>query len=254
MSDVALPGWRTGVEFHDNGRGGMVNEELPVNEMSVKEGLTAMDVASYLRRHPEFLNEFPDLAMLLRLPREQGQAASLASYQLEVLRDKNRDLSRRLHDLIDIAHENEQLMVRVHTLTLSLMRATGLGDSVTRVVASLTEDFHTDLVRLVLFRDDANMPAAPWLIVEPRGAQGLPAFAEFIARGEPLCGRLQQDKLDFLFGPHAVEVKSTVLMPIPGLGMLAIGSHDTDRFHPGMGTVFLKLIAEAIAASVARFG
>ena len=57
----------------------------------------------------------------------------------------------------------------------------------------------------------------------------------------------------FLFGALAAEVKSTVLMPIAGLGMLAIGSHDTDRFHPGMGTVFLKLIAEAIAAAVARF-
>lgn len=44
-----------------------------MSEMSVKEGLTAMDVASYLRRHPEFLNEFPDLALALRLPREQDR-------------------------------------------------------------------------------------------------------------------------------------------------------------------------------------
>ena len=191
--------------------------------------------------------------IMVKFIREQGPAASLASYQLEVLRDKNRELSRRLHDLIEIAHENEQLMVRVHTLTLSLMRATSLGDSVTRVVASLTEDFHTDLVRLVLFRPDSGLPAAEWLISEPRGVAGLPAFAEFLARGEPLCGRLQPEKLEFLFGALAAEVKSTVLMPIAGLGMLAIGSHDTDRFHPGMGTVFLKLIAEAIAAAVARF-
>ena len=97
------------------------------------------------------------------------------------------------------------------------------------------------------------MPEADWLIVEPRGAAAMPAFAEFLARGEPLCGRLQPEKLEFLFGKLAGEVKSTVLMPIVGLGMLAIGSHDTDRFHPGMGTVFLKLIAEAIDASVARF-
>ena len=42
-------------------------------------------------------------------------------------------------------------------------------------------------------------------------------------------------------------------MPIDGVGMLAVGSHDANRFHPGMGTVFLKLIGEAIAAAVARF-
>jgi uncharacterized protein YigA (DUF484 family) len=118
----------------------------------------------------------------------------------------------------------------------------------------LTEDFHTDLVRLVLFRGaSADLPAADWLILAPGGAIQLPAFAEFIKRNEPLCGRLQEEKLDALFGAHAPEVRSTVLMPIDGVGMLAIGSHDANRFHPGMGTVFLKLIGEAIAAAIARF-
>jgi len=222
-------------------------------ELSVKDGLTAMEVASYLRRNPEFLNEFPDLALALVLPREQGSAASLASYQLDVLRDKNRELNRRLHELIEIAHENQLLMVRVHTLTLALMRATSLPETLHAVVAALTEDFNTDLVRIVLFRADGDLPAAEWLLLEPAGASGLPVFAEFLKRAEPLCGRLQQDKLDILFGNRVDEVASAVLLPIQGVGMLAVGSQDANRFHPGMGTVFLKLIAEAVATSVARF-
>jgi uncharacterized protein YigA (DUF484 family) len=225
-----------------------------MTDLNIKDGLTAMEVASYLRRHPEFLAEFPDIALALQMPREQGPTTSLASYQLEVLRDKNREINRRLHELIEIAAENEQLMVRVHSLTVALMRERTLGGSVRRVVAGLTEDFHTDLVRLVLFRGaSAELPAADWLILASEGVKQLPAFAEFIKRGEPLCGRLQEDKLDALFGAHAGQVRSTVLMPIDGIGMLAIGSHDANRFHPGMGTVFLKLIAEAIAAAVARF-
>ena len=222
-------------------------------DLSVKEGLDAMEVASYLRRHPEFLNEFPDLALALVLPREQGQAASLASYQLDVLRDKNRELNRRLHELIEIAHENQLLMVRVHTLTLALMRATSLPETLNAVVAALTEDFNTDLVRIVLFRIDGDLPIAEWLLIEPDGAQAMPAFAEFLKRGEPLCGRLQQDKLDALFGSRVGEVASAVLLPVDGVGMLAVGSQDPNRFHPGMGTVFLKLIAEAVASAVARF-
>lgn len=226
---------------------------MSMSELSVKDGLTAMEVASYLRRHTDFLKEFPDLAMGLMLPREQGPAASLASYQLEVLRDKNTELARRLRELIEIAHENETLMVRVHTLTLALMRANSLADTVTRVVASLTEDFHTDLVRVVLFRSDQSLPAADWLLIEPQGVAGLPAFAEFLKRGEPLCGRLQQDKLDALFGARAEEVRSAVLLSISDVGMLAIGSHDANRFHPGMGTVFLRLIAEALSTAVSRY-
>ena len=222
-------------------------------ELSVKDGLDAMEVASYLRRHPDFLGEFPDLALALMLPREQGQAASLASYQLDVLRDKNRELNRRLHELIEIAHENQLLMVRVHTLTLALMRAGTLPETLNAVVAALTEDFNTDLVRIVLFRADGDLPVAEWLLIEPDGASAMPAFGEFLKRAEPLCGRLQQDKLDALFGSRVGEVASAVLLPVDGVGMLAVGSQDANRFHPGMGTVFLKLIAEAVATAVARF-
>lgn len=224
-----------------------------MSELTINDGLGAMEVASYLRRHPEFLNEFPDLALALVLPREQGSAASLASYQLDVLRDKNRELVRRLHELIEIAHENETLMVRVHTLTLALMRVKTLAETAHAIAAALTEDFHTDLVRLVLFRADLDLPAAQWLIAEPAGAAAFPAFAEFFKRADPLCGRLQQDKLDCLFGAQASEVHSTVLLPIGAVGMLGVGSRDPNRFHPGVGTVFLKLIGEAISTALARF-
>jgi hypothetical protein len=224
-----------------------------VTDLNLKDGLTAMEIASYLRRHPEFLKDFPDLALTLHVPRENGATTSLASYQLEVLRDNKRDLSRRLHELIEIAAENEQLMVRVHTLTVGLMRERTLADTVRRIAAGLTEDFHTDLVRLVLFRGDADLPVADWLIVERDGAKAMPAFTEFMQRNEPLCGRLQSEKLDVLFGARAADVRSSVLVPIDGVGMLAIGSLDPNRFHPGMGTVFLKLIAEAAAAAIARF-
>ena len=225
-----------------------------MSEMSVKEGLTAMEVASYLRRHPEFLAEFPDVALTLVIPREQGSTTSLASYQLEVLRDKNRELNQRLHELIETASDNELLVVRVHSLTVALMHERTLGDTVRRVVAGLTEDFHTELVRLALFRAPSDeLAKADWLIVAPKNDAQWSVFDEFLKRTEPLCGRLQSEKLDALFGKQAGDVKSAVLVPIDGIGMLAIGSSDANRFHPGMGTVFLKLIAEAIGAAIGRF-
>ncbi len=224
-----------------------------MNESAIKDAIDASDVASYLRRHPQFLNEYPDLALTLIVPREQGATTSLASYQLEVLRDKNQELTRRLRELVAIATENEQLMVRVHSLNIALMRETSLEASVRRIAASLTEDFDTDLIRLVLFgRKNAELPAADWLILSD--AAEMPAFAEFLRRGDPLCGRLQPEKLDALFGDQAAQVRSAALVLIDQVGMLAIGSEDGNRFHPGMGTVFLKLIGESAAAAVTRFG
>ncbi len=49
--------------------------------------LGAHEVAAWLRRHPGFLKF---LALTLVVPRDDGPTASLASYQLEVLREKNR--------------------------------------------------------------------------------------------------------------------------------------------------------------------
>jgi uncharacterized protein YigA (DUF484 family) len=222
-------------------------------EMTLKDGLQAMDVAEYLRNHPQFLKDFPELAMSLTMPREQGPAASLASYQLDVLRGKNRDLETRLNELVAIAGDNEQLMVRVHSLTLGLLRADSLGQSIRSVVAGLTEDFDTDLVRLVLLRERGDLPEADWLLCESGGAEALPAFGEFLARNDPMIGRLATEKLDYLFGDQAEAVQSTALMRLGEHGMLAIGSHDANRFHPGMGAVFLKLIAESVTVAIRRF-
>ncbi|WP_018972019.1 DUF484 family protein [Rudaea cellulosilytica] len=228
-----------------------------MNDTAIKDGVTPAEVASYLRRHPAFLHDYPDLALTLLPPREEGKTTSLASYQLDVLRDKNRELGRRLTELVNIANENEQLVQRVHALNLSLMREATLAGSVRRVVAGLREDFSTDFVRLVLLRADPELPAADWLIVQPQGVQALPEFAEFFRNGEALCGRLQPEKLDFLFGKHAGDVHSSALHALgerdAPLGLLAIGSADANRFHPGMGTMFLKLIAETVAAAIARF-
>ena len=228
-----------------------------MNDTTIRDGVTPTEVASYLRRHPAFLHDYPDLALTLLPPREEGRTTSLASYQLDVLRDKNRELGRRLTELVNIANENEQLVQRVHALNVSLMREATLAGSVRRVVAGLREDFNTEFVRLVLLHADPELPAADWLIVQPQGMQALPEFAEFFRGGEALCGRLQAEKLDFLFGARAGDVHSSALLALgerdAPLGLLAIGSADANRFHPGMGTLFLKLIGETVAAAIARF-
>jgi uncharacterized protein YigA (DUF484 family) len=224
-----------------------------MSEQPIKRELSPLDVAAFLRRNPDFLTEFPDLALVLKMPRQLGDTTSLASYQLDVLREKNRALNRRLQELVAIATENEQLVLRVHALTLTLMRAGSLDETLRRVVATLNEDLASDLVRIVLFQAPLDLEPSPWLAIRRRDDAGLREFAEFFARGEPLCGRLNAEKLDVLFSDDAARVKSTVLLPIAGRGLLAVGSTDANRFHPGMGTLFVKLIADAVAAALARF-
>lgn len=213
----------------------------------------AHEVAAWLRRHPKFLQQFPDLAMSLVVPRDDGPAASLASYQLEVLRDKNRELSRRLQDLFAISQENERLAVRTHQLTLSLMRQTTAAGTVRAMAAALAEDFAGDLVRIVLFKPVAGLEEADWLQVISRDDRLLAPFADCLREGEPLCGRLHPDKQAVLYGARVEEVNSSALLPLEGVGLVAVGSHDPNRFYPGMGTLFLRMMGETLATALQRF-
>jgi uncharacterized protein len=217
------------------------------------EKLGAHEVAAWLRRHPRFLQQFPDLALSLVVPREEGSAASLASYQLEVLRDKNRELNRRLHELFANAEDNERLAVRTHQLTLALMRQDSAAASVQAMVASLSEDFAGDLVRIVLFAPVTGLEQADWLQVVARDDPCLAPFRDALADGTPICGRLNPDKHALLYGAHADQVQSSALLPLPGTGLVAVGSRDPNRFYPGMGTLFLRMMGEALAAALARY-
>ncbi len=209
-------------------------------------------VAAYLKRHPEFLSEYPELAARLTMPREQGAVSSLAIYQLQSLRDKNAELERQLAELIDIAAENERLMERVHSLTVALLRANTMEVTARSVVAKLSADFHTEQVRLLLFGDEPQLPRADWLQQIPGGAEALPEFAEFLHKGEPISGRLSGERLARLFGADAAQIHSVAMMRLGDSGILAIGSADPDRFQPGMGTLFLKMISATITAALAR--
>ena len=221
--------------------------------MTDRTEMGAHEVAAWLRRQPKFLQQFPDLAATLVVPRDDGPAASLASYQLDVLRDKNRELNRRLLELHGNAQVNERLAVRTHQLTLALMKQTNAADTVRALVASLSEDFSGDLVRVVLFAP-VDALEADWLQVIARDDARLAAFRDCIADSEPLCGRLQPDKHAVLYGVRGDEVQSTALIPAPGVGLVAVGSRDANRFFPGMGTLFLRMMAESLATALHRAG
>lgn len=217
------------------------------------EKLGTHEVAAFLRRHPNFLQQFPDLALTLVVPRDEGPAASLASYQLEVLRDKNRELNRRLHELFGNAQGNERLAVRTHQLTLALMKQRDAAGTLRAMAASLAEDFQGDLVRIVVFDSVDGLEDGDWLQVIAEGDKVLDPFRDCLADGEPLCGRLQPDKHALLYGARAEEVQSSALLPMPGVGLVAVGSRDPNRFYPGMGTLFLRMMAESLSVALRRF-
>ena len=67
-------------------------------------------------------------------------------------------------------------------------------------------------------------------------------------------GQVRDTQREFLFGQDANDIGSVALVPLADksgpLGVLALGSTDRDRFHPGMSTEFLGRMADLIADSL----
>ena len=212
-------------------------------------------VASYLRKNPDFLSDYPDILESLELNHSTGVATSLIERQVVQLRESNADLARQLNRLVLVARENEQLMTRLHGLTLELMSIDSRKEFFTHLGNSLLNNFNADILQLVLLDSEVAADAGEDVIGISPDSPELEPFTPLLEKGQTVCGRLSESKMDFLFGSKARWVQSTALVPLGEqgeLGMMAIGSSDQARFYPGMGTLFLDLLANVIALNLAQ--
>ncbi len=211
-------------------------------------------VASYLRKNPGFLGDHPDILENLELNHSSGAAVSLIERQVEQLRASNEDKSRQLNRLVQVAADNETLMARLHQLTLDLLTIGPGQDFFTHLGNSLLNDFDADILQICLFDSDSVVDAGEDVMVIGSDDPKLEPFQAHLEKGQTVCGRLGENKLEFLFGSKARWVQSTALIPLGenGVdGMMAIGSSDPSRFYPGMGTLFLDLLANVISVTLA---
>ncbi len=117
----------------------------------------ADQVAAYLRRHPEFFQDRPDLLELMRLPDPRGPAVSLLERQASILRDRNQELRERLNGLIDVARENDLLFEHTRRLTLALLEARSTDKLLRQLLRGLEDEFRCDTVSLLLHDREAKL-------------------------------------------------------------------------------------------------
>lgn len=207
-------------------------------------------IAAYLRDNPDFFDRHPKLLEDLVIPHSCGGAVSLVEYQVSVLRDQVHEMRRRMQSLADNARDNETLSRRLHQLTLALVECTRLDEVLSNLYQAMCDDFKADFVAVRLFADPAAERDRG--LGEFLGKESLDRdlFSQVLASAKPVCGHFKHTQLEFLFPEHAGEIGSGALLPL-GLnapfGLLAIGSHDPHRFHPGMGTIFLRQLGEIVS-------
>jgi uncharacterized protein YigA (DUF484 family) len=214
-------------------------------------------IGNYLRANPDFFVRNEALLAHLRLPHARGSAAvSLVERQVELLREKTQGLESRLAELIGIARANDELAAKIQRFTRRLMAARTRSDVVDQLETSLREDFEAYHSTLVLFGDAAaGLAPGRFVVSVERGDPRLAGFETLLASGKPRCGQVRDTQREFLFGTESAAVASLALVPLGGstpTGLLAIGSPERDRFHPGMATEFLTRMAELISDALSR--
>jgi uncharacterized protein YigA (DUF484 family) len=228
----------------------------PVRGVEIAE-VDEAAVASYLAATPEFFERHAQLLAKIRLPDSRGSAStvSLLERQAEVLRDRNRQLERKVSDFVEVARENDALGSRVLAMARRLIAAGDKAARIAAIEAALREDFGAGQSVLVLAapRAPQGIPESRFLRVVPAEAPELRSFETLFSSGKPRCGQLRDSQREFLFGADAGTIGSVALVPLggkAGYGLLACGSTDSQRFNPTMSTDFLAHIGELIAAAL----
>ena len=216
-------------------------------------------IERYLSLNPDFFERHQPLLARMRLPHMRtGSTVSLVERQVEVLRDQKSDSDRRLAEFVSVARANDQLADRIHRFTRRLLRASNALAALTELEASLREDFDAFHSVLLLTAPVASLATAefePFLRKLPADDANIRTFEALLATGKPRCGQVRDSQRDFLFGPEAASIGSVALVPLGeagSVGLLALGSAERERFHPGMSTEFLKRMGELLTDALSR--
>jgi uncharacterized protein YigA (DUF484 family) len=215
-------------------------------------------VAQYLQHNADFFERHPQLLARMRLQHPRNASTvSLIERQVEVLRDKYQAQEHKLAEFVRVARANNVLAEKIHRFTRRLLSTASRGNAITQIEASLREDFDTFHAVLVLASSrEPLLPDADRFVrsVSAEDAN-YRSFESLFAAAKPRCGQIRDSQREFLFSAEATNIGSVALIPLggtPPLGLLALGSDDRDRFHPGMSIEFLQRMGELITDALAR--
>jgi uncharacterized protein YigA (DUF484 family) len=207
-------------------------------------------VRDYLKTQEDFLQRNPDLLDHLHVPHASGSAISLVEKQVSVLRERNTELRHRLTALTANARENDQLYQHTRSTVLKLLDAATIDELHDAFMAAMRKDFAVEHATMILFGDAPAGGKARFDSAERANAE----IGALLRGGKPVCGVLRREELGYLF-PEAGDVGSAALMPLSNvgdLGLIAVGSSDAQRYHTGMGTLFLAHIADVLVRLIPR--
>jgi len=174
----------------------------------MSENLDPKAVEAFLRAHPNFLQDRPGFAS-----------------------------RQKLAELSDISRENDRLLDATRNTILALLAGENRADLSRIWLHQVADTFQ------------AEMGALLWLDESSGSAGEAPLASKLIRHGESFSGVLRPEEMQAVFGTDATEGSAALVAIRSGgydIGVLGVGSHDTQRYRAEDGTLFLDYLAEVI--------
>lgn len=222
---------------------------------ATSSALQASEVAAFLRQHPGFLAEHPDLVQVLTPPKQQrgDGVIDMQQFMLQRLQAELARLKNQQRALVATSRANLTSQSRVHQAVLALLAAPSFEHLIQIVTTDLAVLLDADVVTLAVESKGCGRSALPL-----RGVQLLErgAVADLFGADRNVLLEPETEGDPKLFGGGAGLVRSAALLklrvsPMAPPGLLAIGARKAGKFHPGQGTELLGFLARSLEVVIA---
>ena len=231
------------------------------------QGITEADIANYLANTPGFFERHAELLGAVQLTSPHGQrAVSLQERQMEMLRERIKNMEMKIVEMIRNSQENVAIADRLHRYTRTILLTGNAAELPGRMVASLKHEFLIPQAAIRLWGVEAEHNGAVY--AEP-ASDDVKSFASSLT--VPYCGV----NAGFEAGEWLDDVSTVTSMAMIPLrsgfsekisekvgekvsekdcafGLLVLGSPDPARYAADMGTEFLTRIGEVSSAALMR--
>jgi uncharacterized protein YigA (DUF484 family) len=223
---------------------------------------TAEEVAAYLRDHPDFLANNPDIYRSLTPPRRL-HGENLADHMAAMVaaeRGRTRQLEAEVQAAIADGRAGAALVLRVRLAVLALMRSRDIAETVNQELPALLR-----VESCAILAEPAGQPSflpgrrAPVETALPRhGVRMLPAgaVARLVGRGRDARVRSEITDAELLHAEAAALVTRDAVARVPlwcGTPcMLALGARDAAALPARQAVTTIAFLGRAVAAALSR--
>jgi uncharacterized protein YigA (DUF484 family) len=205
----------------------------------------ASAVAAFLRAHPEFLAERPDLYRTLDPPRRVhgDRMADHMAAMLAAERRRVRGLEAEMEAALNAERAGHGLTIRVRLAVLALMRCGDVPEAVTQEMPALLGIETCTLL--------SEAPDRRGVVRLPRGDA-----ARLLGPGRDAAVRPAPTDAELIHQEAAPLVKRDALARVPVWTghptLLALGARDPNALPAKQSTATLAFLGRAVAAALAR--